>query len=160
MNGEPAFWSSMGWRCIGPEGRGARSFARRLRPEAFKGVDRVRKADPLEYALLRALYEEAGLQTDCCIKNLKGELVSTDEDQARYVVRDWYEGRECSAREPEEILKAAGLLARLHLACGRSAPRGPWKKDWRSCERRRRPGRRQNARRQRRRDSWRPRKLS
>ena len=70
----------------------------------------------LEYALLRALYEEAGLQTDCCIKNLKGELVSTDEDQAGYVVRDWYEGRECSAREPEEILKAAGLLARLHLA--------------------------------------------
>ncbi len=73
----------------------------------------------LEYAVLSALGEEAGLQVDCCMKNLEGGLVSADEDQARYVLRDWYEGRECSTREPGEILEAAALLAKLHQALRR-----------------------------------------
>ena len=69
----------------------------------------------LEYEVLSAL-TEAGLQVDCCIQNAEGNLVSIDEDQARYVLRDWYGGRECSTRESGEILTAAKLLAKLHQA--------------------------------------------
>ncbi|QNM04388.1 protein kinase family protein [Qiania dongpingensis] len=68
----------------------------------------------LEYEVLSALGEETGLQVDCCMKNLEGNLVSVDEDQSRYVLRNWYEGRECNTREVGEILTAAELLARLH----------------------------------------------
>lgn len=68
----------------------------------------------LEYEVLSALGEEIGLQVDCSIKNLDGNLISVDEDQSRYVLRDWYEGQECNTREIKEVLKAAELLARLH----------------------------------------------
>ena len=67
----------------------------------------------LEYEVLSAL-EELGLQVDCCICNAEGNLISVDEDQSRYVLRNWYEGRECSTRETGEILAAAKLLAKLH----------------------------------------------
>ncbi len=73
----------------------------------------------LEYEILSALEEESGLSTDCCVKNLAGGLVSVDEDQARYVLRRWYEGRECSTRENGEILTASKLLAKLHMALRR-----------------------------------------
>ncbi len=56
---------------------------------------------------------------DCCIRNEEGGLVSVDEDQTRYVLRDWYEGRECSTRETGEILASAKLLAKLHQALRR-----------------------------------------
>ncbi|MCI8466061.1 MAG: phosphotransferase [Lachnospiraceae bacterium] len=69
----------------------------------------------LEYEVLSAL-TEVGLQVDCCIQNAEGNLISPDEDQARYVLRDWYEGRECNTRETGEILAAAELLAKLHMA--------------------------------------------
>ncbi|MCI9067625.1 MAG: phosphotransferase [Lachnospiraceae bacterium] len=72
----------------------------------------------LEYEVLSAL-SELGLQVDCCIQNREGDLVSVDEDQTRYVLRDWYEGRECSTRETGEILTAAKLLAKLHQALRR-----------------------------------------
>lgn len=73
----------------------------------------------LEYEVLSALEEETGLQVDCCIRNREGALVCVDEDHTRYVVRNWYEGKECSTRETGEILRAAELLAKLHLALRR-----------------------------------------
>ena len=73
----------------------------------------------MEYEVLSALEEETGLQVDCCIRNREGALVCVDEDQTRYVVRNWYEGKECSTRETGEILRAAELLAKLHLALRR-----------------------------------------
>ena len=72
----------------------------------------------LEYEVLSSL-SELGLQVDCCIRNEEGSLVSVDEDQTRYVLRDWYEGRECSTRETGEILASAKLLAKLHQALRR-----------------------------------------
>ena len=67
----------------------------------------------LEYGVLSSL-AEIGLQVDCCIQNREGGLICVDEDQTRYVLRNWYEGRECSTRETTEILAAAKLLARIH----------------------------------------------
>ena len=72
----------------------------------------------LEYGVLSSL-AEIGLQVDCCIQNREGGLICVDEDQTRYVLRNWYEGRECSTRETTEILAAAKLLARLHQALRR-----------------------------------------
>ncbi|MCI8506399.1 MAG: spore coat protein CotS [Lachnospiraceae bacterium] len=68
-----------------------------------------------EYEMLSGL-SEVGLQVDCCMLNEEGRLISVDEDQTRYVLRDWYEGRECNTRETGEVLTAAKLLAKLHAA--------------------------------------------
>ena len=83
-------------------------------PKLLKEWTGSDKRIQLEYEVLSALGEETGLQVDCCMKNLEGKLISIDEEQSRYVLRNWYDGRECNTRELGDILAAASLLARLH----------------------------------------------
>lgn len=64
--------------------------------------------------ILRRL-REAGYETvDMVLENKEGKLVSMDRDENRYVVKDWYYGRECSPGGERDILEAVGNLARLH----------------------------------------------
>lgn len=51
---------------------------------------------------------------DQILENQDGSLVSTDRDGAPYVVRRWYEGRECDARSREDILKGTAALGNIH----------------------------------------------
>ncbi|MDO5345070.1 MAG: CotS family spore coat protein [Lachnospiraceae bacterium] len=58
---------------------------------------------------------EAGYEAvDTALENKEGKLVSTDRDENRYVVKDWYYGRECSPSGERDIMEAVGNLARLH----------------------------------------------
>ena len=72
-----------------------------------------RKRIWLEYEILSALEEDAGIAVDNCMRNREGELLAVDGDQTAYVLRNWYEGRECSTREPGEIQEAARMLGKL-----------------------------------------------
>lgn len=65
--------------------------------------------------LLTMLYEEHGVRVDVPLYNLEGNLVSTDEQETSYVLRRWYEGKECDTRSREEVLCSVASLARLHL---------------------------------------------
>lgn len=57
----------------------------------------------------------AGYQNvDLALKNREGKLVSMDRDENRYVLKDWYYGRECSPSGERDILEAVENLARLH----------------------------------------------
>lgn len=59
--------------------------------------------------------KEAGYETvDLAMENREGKLVSVDRDENRYVLKDWYYGRECSATGERDILEAVENLARLH----------------------------------------------
>ena len=51
---------------------------------------------------------------DTALENKEGKLVSLDRDENRYVVKDWFSGRECSSFGRREILEAVENLARLH----------------------------------------------
>lgn len=51
---------------------------------------------------------------DQIIPNREGEYVSTAEDGGKYMLKQWYQGRECDIRKPAELLSAAGNLAKLH----------------------------------------------
>lgn len=58
---------------------------------------------------------EAGYQAvDVAVENKEGKLVSADRDENKYVVKDWFAGRECSSFSHREILEAVENLARLH----------------------------------------------
>lgn len=52
--------------------------------------------------------------TDPILLNKEGEYVSTAEDGGKYILKQWYQGRECDIRKPAELLAAAGNLAKLH----------------------------------------------
>ena len=58
---------------------------------------------------------EAGCRmVDTAVENREGKLVSADRDENRYVVKDWFPGRECGVFCERDILAAVEHLARLH----------------------------------------------
>ena len=78
---------------------------------------------------------EGGYQrVDRIVQNREGKLVSEDRDGSRYLVREWYVGRECDTASESEILAAVENLARIHQlmqlpdepelieSCARSVP--------------------------------------
>lgn len=53
-------------------------------------------------------------QVDLALENREGKLVCADRDENRYVLKDWFHGRECSPSSERDILDAVENLARLH----------------------------------------------
>jgi CotS family spore coat protein len=51
---------------------------------------------------------------DMILPNKEGSLISKDWEENKYVVKEWYVGRECDTSSENEILAAVGNLARLH----------------------------------------------
>ena len=70
-----------------------------------------------EYIFKEKLAEQGFVHIDRCIKNKEGELVTYDRYGNPFVMRKFYQGRECSVTKPEEIDMAVDNLARLHIAC-------------------------------------------
>ena len=71
---------------------------------------------------------EGGYQrVDRIVQNREGKLVSEDRDGSRYLVREWYVGRECDTASESEILAAVENLAQRACrhkmqSCARSVP--------------------------------------
>lgn len=65
---------------------------------------------------LLAQLDEQGLHVDLAVSNKEGSLISKSKDDMSYVLRRWYEGRECDTKSREDILLTAGSLADLHNA--------------------------------------------
>ena len=109
MNGVPAFWNQYGLEVFRTcRTRGAVLCETSQGLKLLKEWTGSEKRIHLEYEVLSALEEETGLQTDCCMKNLEGNLISVGEDQGHYVLRQWFEGRECSTREVRRDLDGGG----------------------------------------------------
>ena len=48
------------------------------------------------------------------LKTKENELLVYDQDRVPYIVKTYFEGRECNHKEPEECRQAISLLARFH----------------------------------------------
>ncbi|MGN0435125.1 MAG: hypothetical protein ACI4D8_00670 [Wujia sp.] len=70
-----------------------------------------------EYNFKERLYETGFIGIDRCVKNKEGELVSYDRYGNAYVMRTFFDGRECDIFSREEIMAAVENLAKLHIAC-------------------------------------------
>lgn len=55
------------------------------------------------------------LKTDMLIRNKEGGLYAKDIDNNIYILEEQVEGRECSYRSEEDVMKAFGAMAKLHL---------------------------------------------
>lgn len=53
-------------------------------------------------------------KVDLIVPNREGELISRDWEDNKYVVKEWYTGRECDTTNESEIIAAVCNLARLH----------------------------------------------
>lgn len=66
------------------------------------------------------LYEYLGTQGWCSVdkilKNRDGAYITTQEDGNKYILKKWFQGRECDIKRPGELLEAVGTLAKLHTS--------------------------------------------
>ena len=77
--------------------------------------DRTERRIGVEQQVLEALHE-SGFPAERYVANKEGGWLSKDEYQKPHVLKDWFEGRECSARDERDCQEAVAILARLHLA--------------------------------------------
>lgn len=66
------------------------------------------------YSLLKFLKEHGQERIDCIVKNQEEKAITVDTDGTAYMVRDWYEGKECDTKNRDDILRAVQKLADLH----------------------------------------------
>lgn len=79
--------------------------------KAYKGSEA--RADFL-YKMLLFLKENGHKQVDCIVKTKEDRTIVVDIDETTYMVRDWWEGRECDTKNREDVLKSVTALAELH----------------------------------------------
>lgn len=63
------------------------------------------------------LYNAGFVHIDRCVENTDGELITCDRYGNPYVVREYFEGRECQAGNTRDLTEGAGNLAELHVKC-------------------------------------------
>ncbi len=76
-------------------------------------------------ALLTMIKEKGFQNVESILKNKEQELLTQDQDGVFYVLKTFFEGRECNVRDMEECRQAVRMLARLHNAAyceGESLP--------------------------------------
>ncbi len=59
---------------------------------------------------------QTGLFVEHILRNKDGELLTEDTDGAVYIVKSWFDGRECNVKDIAECEEAVGILAELHNA--------------------------------------------
>lgn len=82
----------------------------KLITEFYGSVNRLR----FQNRVLDHLREQGYLLVDRTVENAEGELVTKDRDETVYIVKDWFDGRECDTKNNADILMAVRNLAELH----------------------------------------------
>ena len=65
-------------------------------------------------ALLTMIQERGFLNAEGIIRNKEQELLTQDQDGISYILKTYFEGRECNVRDMDECRQAVSTLARLH----------------------------------------------
>lgn len=69
---------------------------------------------PFLIELYRRLEESGEWKVDSIVANKEGEYVSNAEDETKYVLKKWFQGRECDVYKESEIMEGIRTLGRLH----------------------------------------------
>ncbi len=96
------------------KGRGA------LLCDTEQGLKIIREyTGPLEkLCILEAVgqqLKEEGFLSDCILRTKEGALYVRGRDGNAYIVKDYYEGRECLVSDSSDCVRAVEQLARIHL---------------------------------------------
>ncbi len=92
--------------------RGVKLFLECNHPNAF-----YQREDMVTTAIQQCGYD----LVDTYVRNNEGELVTEDEDGRRYVLKNWYDARECDTKDISDICDTIRGLARLHIVMEKAA---------------------------------------
>lgn len=67
-------------------------------------------------ALLKSIKEQGFPSAEDILKTKGGELIVYDQDRVPYILKTYFEGRECNIRDTRECIQAVKTLAQLHKA--------------------------------------------
>ena len=92
---------------------------------------------PLLYEALSRIEKRGNVKVDVPVFAKDGDLLVTSREGTVYMLKRWYQGRECDIRQEGELLRAAGQLGRLHRELDAvSAERTPVRQtEWFCCAR-------------------------
>ena len=79
-----------------------------------------------EWMVKNELKERSLKYIDSVVAKCDGELIVTDDDE-KYVVTDWFGGRECNMRDRQEVIRAVVHLAGMHEKMQRFSEDIVWK---------------------------------
>ena len=77
---------------------------------------------PLLYMVLNCLETRGNVKVDTPVFTRDGELIVSSREGRRYMLKKWYQGRECDLRQEREVLRAVETLAVLHNELERIMP--------------------------------------
>lgn len=80
----------------------------------FKEYIGPREKVLFQNALLSHVAQQGNIRVESIIKNKEGELLVDDQEGIPYVLKTYFEGRECNVRDLEECRMAVRTLAALH----------------------------------------------
>lgn len=80
----------------------------------LKEFSSSKKRIPMLYQLSLYLQEQGYGKTDMIVKNREGEFVSEAENGTEYILKRWFDGKECDVKKETDIIAATENLAHLH----------------------------------------------
>ena len=69
---------------------------------------------PFFYKMLLELKDTGGFQVELPVKNKEDSFISVSSGGSRYMLKQWFVGKECDVHKEKEILCSAKKLASLH----------------------------------------------
>lgn len=81
----------------------------------FKGSNE--RADTIRQVLI--YIKENGMAVEQINQTKEGQVISYDDAETKYLLKDYYKGSECNPRELEDIYEAAAVLGKLHDITGK-----------------------------------------
>lgn len=75
-----------------------------------------REKSEFQDRLLQKVQENGFCNVESIVRNKEGELLTVDQDGTAYILKTYFEGRECNVRDLEECSFAIETLARYHKA--------------------------------------------
>ena len=93
--------------------KGAKLLLECVHPEAY-----YHKEHLITDVISRCGYENV----DTYVSNDAGEIITAHEDGKSYVLKDWFEGRECNIRDIADVCDTVRGLAKLHIVMEKAAP--------------------------------------
>lgn len=83
-------------------------------PFLLKEVHISEKRVPMLYKLCVHLAEKGYERVDAIVKNKEDELISVFEDGTKYILKKWFDGKECDIRKEKDVIESTKNLAQIH----------------------------------------------
>ncbi|HEX3077030.1 MAG TPA: CotS family spore coat protein [Lachnospiraceae bacterium] len=80
----------------------------------YKNYEGSENKVEFEQSVKEHLFLTGYTNVDLYMRNLAGELVSSDSLGGKYVIKNWFMGEECNLKDERDIIAAARNLANLH----------------------------------------------